>query len=250
VKGVSVTVSATEFKSWLDHASLSSSPSSLSALTGLNRGTLKNQLTRGNVAESTIIAVARACGMDVVNVLGTFSPYRDLTPRPLEPTAREVLSQVHHADLMAELQFRTSQKHYPRKLRSGFPLIDFPHDGSIRAWIDAIDDGDVRRKMSEETAMAGTYIATQLTENKLNPLLALAAARAAGVSLVSGFVVSGLITPAEGGWPIRAREDALLEASDDDLVDAISARIHVLQRRVKQRKEALEYAEKMTELLG
>jgi hypothetical protein len=49
---------------------------------------------------------------------------------------------------------------------------------------------------------------------------------------------------------VRAREDELLEVSDDALVDLISGRINLLQRRVKQRKEAREYAEKMTELLG
>ena len=78
----------------------------------------------------------------------------------------------------------------------------------------------------------------------------MAASRATGGSFASGLVVVGLITPAEGGWQVRAREDELLEVSDDALVELISARINLLQRRVKQRKEAREYAEKMTELLG
>jgi hypothetical protein len=245
-----VPVSATEFKAWLDRASISSSPTALSGLTGLNRGTLNNQLRRGNVAESTVIAVARASGMNVLHALAAFSPYSDIQSRPIAPSHAELLSQVHHADLMAELQFRTSNKHYPRALRQDIPLITFPHDGSIRAWVDSIDPGDIRHRMSEETGMALTYIATQLTENKLNPHLAVAASRAGGVSFVSGLVVTEVITPAEGGWPVRAREDALLETSDDELVDVISARINLLQRKVKQRKEAREYAEKMTELLG
>lgn len=243
-------VSAAEFRAWLDRASISSSPTALAALTGLNRGTLNNQLRRGNVAESTVIGVARATGRNVVEVLGSFTPYSDILTHPVAPSAKELLSQIHHADLMAELQFRTSQRHYPRALRKDIPLIDFPHDGSIRAWIDAIDPGDIRHRMSDETGMALTYIATQLTENKLNPHLAIAASRAGGGSLVSGLVVTEIITPAEGGWPIRAREDALLEATDDALVEVISARITLLRRRVNQRKEASEYAEKMTELLG
>lgn len=243
-------VSAKEFKSWLDAVSISPSPAALSALTGLNRATLGNQLRRGNVAESTVIAVARASGIDVLQALAAFSLYSDVSSRPKEPSAAEVLSQVHHADLMAELQFRTSKKHYPRELRSHIPLIDFPHDGSNRAWIDAIDPGDVRHRMAAETGMALTYIITSLTENRLNPYLAVAASRATGGSFASGLVVVGLITPAEGGWQVRAREDQLLEISDDALVELISARINLLQRRVKQRKEARDYAEKMTELLG
>jgi hypothetical protein len=249
-QGVFVPVSAKEFKTWLDAESISTSPAALSALTGLHRGTLGNQLRRGNVAESTVVAVARATDRNVLHALTAFSPYRDLNSRPLEPSAAEILSQIHHADLMAELQFRTSKKHYPRELRSHIPLIDFPHDGSIRAWVDAIDPGDVRHRMAAETGMALTYIITQLTDNKLSPPLAVAASRATGGSFASGLVVSGLIMPAEGGWQVRAREEELLEVSDDALVELISARINLLQRRVKQRKEAREYAEKMTELLG
>lgn len=243
-------VSAAEFREWLEGRSLSPSPTALSALTGINRGTLNNQLRRGNVAESTVIAIARATGMNVIDALSVFSPYQVIKTRPIEPSSAEILSQVHHADLMAELQFRTSKKHYPRELRKGIDLIPFPHDGSVRTWIDSIDPGDIRQQMSQETGMALTYIATQLTENKLNPSLAIAASRAGGGSFATGLVVTELITPAEGGWQIRAREDELLEVSDDVLVEAISARIHLLQRRVKQRKEAREYAEKMTELLG
>ncbi|WP_148045156.1 hypothetical protein [Arthrobacter oryzae] len=243
-------VSTAEFREWLERGSLSPSPTALSTLTGINRGTLNNQLRRGNVAESTVIAIARAIGANVIDALSVFSPYRIIRSRPIEPSPAEVLSQVHHADLMAELQFRTSQKHYPRGLRKEIDLIAFPHDGSVRAWIDAIDPGDVRQRMSQDTGMALTYIATQLTENKLNPHLAIAASKAGEGSFATGLVVTELITPAEGGWQIRAREDELLEVSDDVLVDAISARIHLLQRRVKQRKEAREYAEKMTELLG
>lgn len=250
IQGVTVSVSAAEFKRWLDSASLSASPTALSAATGLNRGTLRNQLLRGSISETTVVAVARAYNLGVVRALSFFSPYTDLESRPLEPTTEEVTSQVHVADLMAELQFRVSQKHYPRKLRGDIPLIAFPHEGSVRAWIDVIDGGDIRRAMSQETNVAATYIANQLSENKLNPSLALAASRAGGVSLASGFVITGVISPAEGGWQPRAREDALLEASDEDLVDVIAARIRLLQRRLKQHKEALEYAEKMTKILG
>lgn len=243
-------VSAKEFKSWLDAASVSASPAALSALTGLNRGTLGNQLRRGNVAESTVVAVARAAQIGVLHALTAFTGYRDVLSRAVEPSAPEVLSQIHLADLMAELQFRTSKRHYPRELRSHIPLIDFPHDGSHRAWVDAIDPGDLRHRMAAETGMAQTYIITSLTENKLTPPLAAAASRASGRSFASGLVVIGLISPDEGGWQVRAREDELLEISDDALVELISSRINLLQRRVKQRKEAHEYAEKMTELLG
>jgi hypothetical protein len=247
---VFVPVSATEFESWLDRAEISSSPTFLSSLTGINRGTLNNQIRRGNVAETTVVAVARATGRDVMEALAEFTPYSDVNSRPRPPKPEELLSQVHVADLMAELQFRTSQKHYPREVRKDIPLIDFPHDGSHRAWVDAIDSGDIRHLMAEEAGMAVNYVFTQLSENRFTPPLAIAAARVTGGSFASGLVIIGLISQHEGQWPVRAREDALLEISDDDLVDIIAGRINLLQRRLKKRKEAQYYAQQLLENLG
>lgn len=244
-----MSVSAAEFKKWLESASLSDSATTLSEATGLNRGTLRNQMLRGSVAETTVIEVARVYGLSPLQALAAFTPYHDLRSEPLMPTEAELLSQVQVADLMAEFQFRTSKKYRGASIRN-LPLFDLPHEGSIRAWIDAIDLGDIRKAMTAATGVAAPNIGSQLTDNRLSPALAVAAAKAAGVSIASAFVITGLITPAEGGWPVRAREDALLGVSDAQLVDVIYARIHLLQRKLKQRKEAHEYANKMTELLG
>lgn len=207
-------------------------------------------MKRGNVPESVVVAAARAARIDPIKGLAAFTGYDDLDTRPRRPTLTEVLSQVHHADLMAELQFRTSTKRYPRELRKDIPPIDFPYDGSHRAWVDAIDTGDIRRQMAESTNTSVTYVFSQLSDNKLGPAQAVAAGRVAGGSMVSGLVVIGLVTTSEGDWPRRAREDALLEIADDDLIELIEQRLNLLQRRVKQRKEALDYAEKLTEMLG
>lgn len=243
-------VSASAFKDWLEGCGLTTSPSQLSRISGFHRVTLTNQMKRGNVPESVVVAIARASNMDPVRGLAAFAGYEDIDTRPRQPTAMELLSQVHHLDLMAELQHRSSQKKFPRALRKEFTLIDFPYDGSHRSWIDAIDTGEVRHQIAELTSTSVTYVYAQLTDNKLGPVQAVTAGRITGGSMTSGLVVTGLLTPLEGGWPIRAREDALLEVSDDDLIELIRQRIQILQRRQRQRKEALDYAEKLTELLG
>lgn len=243
-------VAAAEFESWLERVGVTPSATVLSAMTGLNRGTLNNQLRRGNVAENTVVEMARATGRDIMEVLAEFTPYQDVDSRDRAPLIKEVLSQVHVADLMAELQFRASTEHYPRELRADIELIEYPHDGSHRAWIDAIDPGEIRHRMAEKTGMAVNYVFTALSDNRLTAPLALAAAHVAGTSFTSGLVVVGMVSEREAGWPLRSREDALLEVSDEELVEIIAGRINLLQRRLKKKNEARIYAEQMQELLG
>ena len=68
--------------------------------------------------------------------------------------------------------------------------------------------------------------------------------------MVAGLVVVGLITMEEGDWPEDIRETALMVMKNEDLVELIQQRLNLLQRRLRQRKEALEYAEKLTDLIG
>ncbi|OUM44680.1 hypothetical protein [Arthrobacter sedimenti] len=240
-------VSGSDFKQWLEGRGITTSASELSRLTGLHRVTVGNQMRRGNVPESTVVGVARAYGIDPVAALADFKEYEDLDSRPRSPTAAEVLSQVHHADLMVELQHRTQARLFPR---DDHVRIDFPHDGSHRAWIDAIDTGDVRHDVAEKTGTAITYLFTQLSDNKLTPIQAVTAARVSGTSLVAGLVVVGLITMEEGDWPEDVRETALRVMKHEELIELIQQRLNLLQRRVRQRKEALEYAEQLTDLIG
>ncbi|WP_157940119.1 hypothetical protein [Arthrobacter ruber] len=240
-------VSGSDFKQWLEGRGITTSASELGRLTGLHRVTVGNQMRRGNVPESTVVGVARAYEIDPVTALAGFKEYEDLDSRPRSPTAAEVLSQVHHADLMAELQHRTHATLFPR---DDHVRIDFPHDGSHRAWIDAIDTGDVRHDVAEKTGTAITYLFTQLSDNKLTPLQAVTAARVSGTSLVAGLVVVGLLTTEEGDWPEDVRESALRVIKHEELIELIQQRLNLLQRRVRQRKEALEYAERLTEILG
>lgn len=242
-------VSDSDFKKWLETSGLSTSGSELSRMIGVHRLTVGNQMRRGNVPETTVVGVARAYGIDPVTALAYFPGYQDLDTRPRPPSAAEAISQIHMADLMAEIQARTASS-YAREGHIREPLTDFPHTGSHRAWIDSIDKGDIRHDVAEQTGIAITYLYAQLSENKLTPIQAVTAARVSGTSMVCGLVVVGLLTTMEGGWPEGVREDALKAMEDDPLMELVQQRITLLRRRVKQRKEALEYAEKLAEAIG
>jgi hypothetical protein len=242
-------VSGSEFKQWLEKSGLSTSGSELSRMIGVHRLTVGNQIRRGNVPETTVVGVARAYGIDPVIALAHFSGYKDLDTRPRPPSSREAVSQTHTADLMGEIQVRTASN-YAREGHVREPFTGFPHTGSHRAWIDSIDQGDIRHDVAEQTGIAITYLYAQLSENKLTPMQAVTAARISGTSMVCGLVVVGLLTMEEGGWADDVRETALSAMEDDPLMELVQQRITLLRRRIKQRKEALEYAEKLAEAIG
>ena len=62
------------------------------------------------------------------------------------------------------------------------PLLSpAPHATSVRNWVDAIDDGELRHRVSAATGVAPQNYSAQLTANRLSPELAVATSRAAGV---------------------------------------------------------------------
>lgn len=237
-----------ELLAWLETNGYPTSVSELSRAISLPRGTLRNQMARNSVAEGTVVALARHFGANVLRALGAFETYAGLAEDSRGPAPVEVLSQVHYADVLAELLARSGREG-ASGLR-GRALVGIPHEESVRSWLDAVDNGELRRRISEETGVATNNISTQLTHNRLSPELAYAASRLAGVSPASGFVVTGLITPAEGLWPARAREDALLEASDEDLLAVAQNRLSMLQRLVRRRRAATDLETKLSEFLG
>lgn len=237
-----------ELLAWLETNGYPTSVSELSRAISLPRGTLRNQISRNSVAEGTIVAMARTFGGNALRALGAFEAYAGLADESRGPRPDEVLSQVHYSDVLAELLARSGRVE-ASGLR-GRELVAIPHEESVRSWLDAIDSGDLRRRISEERGVATNNISTQLTQNRLSPELAYAASRLAGVSLASGFVITGLISPAEGLWPARAREDVLLEASDEDLLAVAQDRLTMLQRLVRRRRAAAELESKLSEFLG
>ena len=76
------------------------------------------------------------------------------------------------------------------------------------------------------------------------------AVAAPGEPAPPGLVVVGLLTMKEGGWADDVRETALSGMEDDPLMELVQQRITLLRRRIKQRKEAIEYAEKLAEAIG
>lgn len=225
-----MSVSAIAFQRWISQLAPGSSTADVCRQSGVKRSTLAQQLVRGKVAESTVVAVARAYGRNPVLGLAEFEQYRELASSLAPPTDAEVLSQTPTARLLYELLVRVGAQ--PPQVP---PPASSEH-AAVRQWVEAIDDGDLRHRVSVAAGIAPQNFSAQLTANRLTPELAVRTAREAGVGLRNGLVVTGLVTAEEAGWPPSAIEDALHRLSDAELTLLASERLAALGRSLKRQE--------------
>ncbi|WP_334685749.1 helix-turn-helix domain-containing protein [Arthrobacter sp. CAN_A2] len=226
-------VTAKAFQLWRSRIAPEDTVTDLCRVAGIKRSTLAQQLVRGKVSVPTIVAIARAYGLSPTDALAGFEGYGDLQDGIRTPTDAELVSQVSHIDILRLLVARSEDKECAgTDLRLN--LAPFPHRNSVRAWIEAIDPGDLRQQLAASTGVARQNLSAQLTAGRLAPEIAMQAARIAGVSLTSGLVVTGLLTPLEGGWPEDGRARALCALSDLDLVFLARDRLDVLGKQIRR----------------
>jgi hypothetical protein len=226
-------VTAKAFQLWRSRIAPQDTLTDLCRIAGIKRSTLAQQLVRGKVSIPTIVAVARGYGRPPVGALALFEGFEDLERGTTLPTDAELVSQVSHTDILRLLVARSEDRECTCtdvQLR----LAPFPHRNSVRAWIEAIDPGDLRQQLALSTGVARQNLSAQLTAGRLAPEIAVQAARLAGVSLTSGLVVTGLLTEAEGGWPADGRARALCALSDLDLVFLARDRLDVLGKQLRR----------------
>ncbi|MHA7154516.1 hypothetical protein [Arthrobacter sp. TMN-50] len=244
-----MTVAAKSFQLWRSRVAPDDTVSDVCRKAGIKRSTLGQQLVRGKVATSTIVSIARAYHLHPAQELGSFDGYRDLPSGIREPTDAELISQVSHIDILRLVVARSRDSEaVDREVQ--LDLASFPHRNSVRAWIDAIDRGDLRQGLAAKTGIAPQNLSAQLTAGRLTPALAVEAARFAGVSLASGLVVTGLITPGEGNWPANGRHRALSVMQDADLVLLARDRLDVLGKSLKKLELAASRDRDLWENLG
>jgi hypothetical protein len=231
-----MSVSAIAFQRWISQLAPGSSTADVCRQSGVKRSTLAQQLVRGKVAETTVVAVARAYGRNPVLGLAEFEQYRELAASIAPPTDAEVLSQTPTARLLQELLVRVGAQpgHAPAPLAGTDSRIAEP--AAVKQWVEAIDDGELRHRVSVAAGIAPQNYSAQLSANRLTPELAVRTAREAGVGLRNGLVVTGLVTAAEAGWPPSAVEDALERLSDAELTLLASERLATLGRSLKRQE--------------
>ena len=243
---------AKAFQLWLHGAAPTASTADICRISGIKRTTLAQQLVRGKVAETTLVSISRALGLNPMAALGTFASYAELAGRPQPPTAAELVSQVATLDLLRAVIGRSSPALAGgEEGQAASPALSpAPHATSVRNWVDSIDDGELRHRVSNATGVAPQNYSAQLTANRLSPELAVATARAAGVGFTGGLVATGLITEEEAGWAPDAKQSALAALSDGELTALAGERLQALGKTLRRQEHEQAQTEKIWENLG
>jgi len=244
---------AKAFQLWLQRVAPSASTADLCRISGIKRTTFAQQLVRGKVAETTLVSISRALDLSPLAELASFEHYAELAAPPQPPTPAELVSQVATMDLLRAVISRSSPAFggYGDQGSSMPPALSpAPHATSVRNWVDAIDDGELRHRVSAATGVAPQNYSAQLTANRLSPELAVATARAAGVGFTGGLVATGLITEAEAGWTAGAKQAALDALSDGDLSALAGERLQALGKSLRRHEQEQAQTQKIWENLG
>jgi hypothetical protein len=243
---------AKAFQLWLHSVAPTASTADICRISGIKRTTLAQQLVRGKVAETTLVSISRALNLSPLAALATFASFADLNGQP-PPTPAELVSQIATMDLLRAVISRSSPAYggYGDKESSMTPpLTAAPHATSVRNWVDSIDDGELRHRVSAATGVAPQNYSAQLTANRMSPELAVATARAAGVGFTGGFVATGLVTEAEAGWPAEAKQAALDALSDGELTALAGERLLSLGKNLRRHEQEQAQTQKIWENLG
>lgn len=243
-----MTLSAKAFQRWLHSIAPDASTADVCRVSGIKRTTLAQQLVRGKVSVTTVVSISRAYKINPVSALAGFDAYSALAGPPRPPTRNELVSQISSADLLRALLSRPAMD-APRGAAAP-ALSPAPHATSVKNWVDAIDDGEVRHRVSAATGVAPQNYSAQLTANRLSPELAMATAAAAGVGPAGGLVATGIITEEEAGWPPGARQAALASLSDGELTVLAGDRLQALGKVLRRQEQDQAQTEKIWENLG
>ena len=244
---------AKAFQLWLQHVAPTASTADICRISGIKRTTLAQQLVRGKVAETTLVSISRALELSPLAELASFDHYAELAAAPQPPTPAELVSQVATMDLLRAVISRSAPAYGGHGDHGGSmtpALSPAPHATSVRNWVDAIDDGELRHRVSAATGVAPQNYSAQLTANRLSPELAVATARAAGVGFTGGFVATGLITEDEAGWTQGAKQAALDALSDGELSALAGERLQALGKTLRRQEHEQAQTEKIWENLG
>ncbi|MFP5366373.1 MAG: hypothetical protein ACLGIS_05890 [Actinomycetes bacterium] len=245
-----MTLPAKAFQRWLQGIAPNASTADVCRISGIKRTTLAQQLVRGKVAVATVVSISRAYGINPVTALATFEAYSDLASPQPPPRRCELVSQISTADLLRAALARPALDLSGRAATKPSPLSPAPHATSVKNWVDAIDDGELRHRVSAATGIAPQNYSAQLTANRLSPELAIATSLAAGVGPAGGLVATGLITEQEAGWPPGARQAALDELSDGELTTLAGDRLQALGKVLRRQEQDQAQTEKIWENLG
>lgn len=203
---------------WLDAIAPKEGMTRLALNAGLPRLRLVQQLASGNVAESTVSAVARSRGLDPLIALASFEPYAAL--RRARPSRAEALALVEAGRLLRAAGSKLEGVDAPES-ELGSPAFE----GASRQWFVACDAGSLRETIAATLGLSRSGL-WRMLNSTIRPDVAALVAAEAGTPLSAALVVADVLTPAEAGWRDDERARALSKASVTEVLQVAELRAH------------------------
>lgn len=211
---------------WLEAVAPKEGMTRLALDAGLPRLRLVQQLSSGNVAEATVSAVARSRGLDPLEALASFSPYKAL--RLSRPSPAEALALIDAGRLLRAAGLKLEGVGAD-ELDLG-PVV---FEGSSRQWFAACDNGSMRETVASTLGLSRSGL-WRMLNGTVRPDVAAAVATEAGTPLSTAFVVADVLTPAEAGWRDDERAQVLADASVAEVLQVAEVRAHEAVLKARQ----------------
>lgn len=186
-----------EVQSWLDVVAPGTGLVRLAQLAELPRLRVTQQVSRGNVAPSTITAIARGLGLDPLDELTQFREFANITTSA--PAANEIAAFIPTAGLLQGTVHRLNSETVNEA-----ELGEESYDHLALHWFDCADDGNLRAHIQLQLGVAQPTL-WKMLRSRLREDVALEIAKYANFPLASALVVSGVLTGAEAGWEPECR---------------------------------------------
>lgn len=218
----------TEVQPWLDDVAPGHSLASLAQVADLPRFSVAQQIRRGNVAPSTIAAIARGLQLDPLTELSRFEAFAGVSPG--SPSLQEIAAFIPTPELLQ------ATVHRIRVVKTGeIDLGDEFYDRLPLNWFDLADDGNLRSYIQQDLGVAQPTL-WKMLRTRLREDVSLAIAAYANFTPVSALVVSGVISGAEAGWEPECRARWVNAIALGQLLGVAEKRLHEVGKHERSRE--------------
>lgn len=222
-----------EVQSWLDEAAPGTGSVRLAQQSNLPRLRITQQVNRGSVSPATIVAIARALGLDPLGELVRFPAFSGISPGT--PSAKEMVAFIPTAALLHATANRLNDV-----LTDESELGNEFYDHLPLNWFDRASDGNLRNYLQQELGVTQPTL-WKMLRTRLREDVVLAVARYADFTPVSALVVSGLLNSTEAGSEPGCRAHWANTVSLGQLLEEAEKRLHEVGKYERNRETFEEH---------
>lgn len=201
--------------------------------------TLNVQRKQNKVDPAVIVGASRTHHADPLRELATIQRFADVHPPARTPSARDLLATLNPGLIHQEIANRALRLDQPPTQPGAWDV--YPH--RFAAWVDATGPTGARENIAHVLRLKDSAVSARLNDTasfRIDEIIE--AMTAIGLDPVFALVLGGHITPAEAGYGDTIRVQALLTASDDELLDMNQLQARYIRRYLQDLRILDEHA--------